>query len=66
MHCTKTVPKHFELQALRIPLSEKQVPQIVGNVESTAEGMKPLETVEVRPRQVRYQAALRPDWIHRL
>ena len=51
--CSKTVPKHFELQALGIALSEKQIPQIVGNVERGTEWKSRLGTVEVRPRQGR-------------
>ena len=59
--CTKTVPKHIELGVLGLVLSEKQIPQIVENNQSGTERMEPLEGTGVRPRQVRYQAALRPD-----
>ena len=59
--CTRTVPKHIELEVLGLALSEKQIPQIVENNQSGTERMEPLEGTGVRPRQVRYQAALRPD-----
>jgi hypothetical protein len=42
-------------------LSEKQIPQVVEKLESGGKPKEALETVEMRPRQVRYQAALRPD-----
>ena len=57
----KTVTKPRLLIGLGLPLSEKQIPQVVENLKS---GGKPKETLErtvMRPRQVRYQAALRPD-----
>jgi len=59
--CTRTVPKNNQLASLGLALSEKQIPQIVENNESRSEGIEPLEATGVRPRQVRYQAALRPD-----
>jgi hypothetical protein len=59
--CTRTVPKHIELEVLGLALSEKQIPQIVENNQSGTERIEPLERTGVRPRQVRYQAALRPD-----
>jgi hypothetical protein len=49
------------LQVLGLALSEKQIPQIVENNESGVKEMEPLEATGVRPRQARYQAALRPD-----
>ena len=58
--CTRTVPKQIELEMLGLALSEKQIPQIVENNQSGTERMEPLEATEVRPRQVRYQAALKP------
>jgi hypothetical protein len=39
----------------------KQIPQVVENIESRRQAMESLEGQGVRPRQVRYQAALRPD-----
>ena len=51
--CTRTVPKHIELEVLGLALSEKQIPQIVENNESGTERMEPLEGTEVRPRQGR-------------
>jgi hypothetical protein len=42
-------------------LSEKQIPQVVENLESGGKPKEDLETAALRPRQVRYQAALRPD-----
>ena len=60
-HRGKTVTKPFALSRLGLPLSEKQIPQVVENLESGGKPKEALETVALRPRQVRYQAALRPD-----
>ena len=60
-HRGKTVTKPFGLALLEFPLSEKQIPQVVEKFESGGKPKEALETVELRPRQVRYQAALRPD-----
>jgi len=49
------------LWGLGLPLSEKQIPQVVENLESGAKPKEALETAALRPRQVRYQTALRPD-----
>jgi len=57
----KTVTKPLALRRLGLPLSEKQIPQVVENPESGGKSKKALETAALRPRQVRYQAALRPD-----
>jgi hypothetical protein len=46
---------------LEIALSEKQIPQVVENLESGCKPKEAVERTELRPRQVRYQAALRPD-----
>jgi len=59
--CSKTVPEPPELIRLGLALSEKQIPQRVGKIERTTQRMESLEPSPVRPRQVRYQAALRPD-----
>jgi hypothetical protein len=40
---------------------EKQISQVVENLESGGKPKEALEGVTMRPRQVRYQAALRPD-----
>jgi hypothetical protein len=61
MDCSKTVPKPNHLSPFGLALSEKQIPQIVENNESRTDRMERLEATGVRPRQVRYQAALRPD-----
>ena len=60
----KTVQKPIGLQVLRLALSEKQIPQTVENIRSAENSREPLERVTMRPRQVRYQAALRPDFLH--
>jgi hypothetical protein len=62
MDCSKTVPKPNHLSSFGLALSEKQIPQIVENNESRTDRMERLEAAGVRPRQVRSQAALRPDW----
>ena len=59
----KTVLKLVALKPLGLALSEKQVPQIVENTKKCGELKDPLEGVWMRPRQVRYQAALRPDFL---
>jgi hypothetical protein len=46
---------------LGLALSEKQIPHITENTEKPKQGMELLESVGPRPRQARYQAALRPD-----
>jgi hypothetical protein len=46
---------------LGLALSEKQVPQVDGNTEEARGLLEALESVGMRPRQARYQAALRPD-----
>ena len=58
----KTVSQKLSaLELLGLGLSEKQIPQIVENTKKCGELMEPLEPDGIRPRQVRYQAALRPD-----
>ena len=57
----KTVTKLRLLRLLRLLLSEKQIPQVVENLENGDESKEALERAVMRPRQVRYQAALRPD-----
>jgi hypothetical protein len=52
-------PMFFVL--LGFALSEKQVPQVDGNTEEARGLLEALESVDMRPRQARYQAALRPD-----
>jgi len=42
-------------------LSEEQIPQLIEKLESGDKAKEALEHAEMRPRQVRYQAALRPD-----
>ena len=46
---------------LGLALGEKQIPQVVENLESGGKPKEALERTAMRPRQVRYQAALRPD-----
>ena len=58
---SKTVTKPLALKQLELPLSEKQIPQVVENLGSGDKPKEALERAELRPRQVRYQAALRPD-----
>ena len=64
-HRGKTVTKPLPLSRLGLPLSEKQIPQVVENLESGGKPNEALERVAMRPRQVRYQAALRPDILTR-
>ena len=63
-HRGKTVPKPLPLSPLGLALSEKQIPQVVENLESGGKPKEALERAALRPRQVRYQAALRPDMLH--
>jgi len=55
------VTKTLVLSPHGLPLSEKQIPQVVENLESGSESKEALERDAMRPRQVRYRAALRPD-----
>ena len=65
--CFSTVSKlyqnHISTKHWGCPSSEEQIPQVVGKTEKTRNGMDGLEGNFTRPRQVRYQAALRPDYI---
>ena len=61
--CRKTVVKRILLTPWRIATERKQIPQVVENKQTRSNGMEPLEIVGVRPRQVRYQVALRPDFL---
>jgi len=63
MHCAETVSKPPLLGGLGLRLSEKQIPQVIGFIRSGLKQRELLERAVVRPRQVRYQAALRPDMI---
>jgi hypothetical protein len=51
-HRGKTVTKPITLRRLGLLLSEKQIPQVIENLESGGESKEPLETVALRPRQV--------------
>jgi len=57
----KTVTKPGSLSPLGLALSEKQIPQVVEKPKVEINQKKLLERTVMRPRQVRYQAALRPD-----
>ena len=59
--CVRTVPESNVFNRFELSLSEKQIPRFVGNVSSWKKKMERLESRAVRPRQARYQAALRPD-----
>jgi hypothetical protein len=48
------VTKPFSLKCLGLPLSEKQIPQAIENLESGGKSKEALETAALRPRQVRY------------
>ena len=61
--CVKTVSKPLRFGAMELCLSEKQMPQVIGLIRSCQNQGERLERACVRPRQVRYQAALRPDCI---
>jgi PIN domain len=58
--CTRTVPDRNVLTRRGLTSSAKQVPQVVGNIDNVQCGMELLDIGFVRPRQARYQAALRP------
>ena len=61
--CVKTVSEPPRLGLMEICLSEKQTPQVIVFSRKRLEKVELLERACVRPRQVRYQAALRPDCI---
>jgi len=46
---------------LELALNEKQIPQLIENKVKEKKEMEAKESTSLRPRQVRYQAALRPD-----
>jgi hypothetical protein len=48
---------------LGLALSEKQIPQVVEKLESGDKRREALVRADMRPRQVRYPAALRPDFV---
>jgi hypothetical protein len=50
------------LTCLGICLERKQIPRIVENLRKSLNAKKTREADRLRPRQVRYQAALRPDF----
>jgi hypothetical protein len=52
-HRGKTVTKPFPLSRLGLLLSEKQIPQVVENLENGDEPKEALETAALRPRRVR-------------
>jgi len=60
-HRGQTVTKPLSLSRLGLPLSEKHIPQVVENLKSGGKSIEALDRVAMCPRQVRYQAALRPD-----
>jgi hypothetical protein len=49
------------LEALGLRLSEKQIPQVVGFIRKWLKQRELLERAAMRPRQVRYQAALKAN-----
>jgi hypothetical protein len=49
----KTVTKLVRLIALGLPLSEKQIPEVIENLESGDKPKEALERAVMRPRQVR-------------
>jgi hypothetical protein len=49
------------LTRLGICFERKQMPRFVGNLRKSLNAKEAREAVRIRPRQVRYQAALRPD-----
>src|ERR1700730_2188808 len=52
-HRGKTVTKPLPLSRLGLPLSEKQIPQVVENLERGGKPKEALERAAMRPRQVR-------------
>ena len=61
MHCPRTVPELLSLTGLELSLEQKQIPQVVENSENECSGCNGWKERLFAPRQVRYQAALRPD-----
>jgi hypothetical protein len=50
-----------EFKPFELTLNEEQIPQMIENNKNQGCEMDSLEGLFLRPRQVRYQAALRPD-----
>ena len=63
LSCANTVPKLYLFSALGIALSEKQIPQVVENIENCSERMEALERVVVLRRQMLYPAELRRNFV---
>jgi hypothetical protein len=61
LDCRETVAEPYLLTPLGMQSERKQIPQVVENIKRRRHAIEPLEGQGVRPRQVRYQAALRPD-----
>ena len=61
--CVKTVSKPLRFEPLELCLSEEQTPQVIVFSRKLLEKGERLDRAFVRPRQVRYQAALRPDCV---
>jgi hypothetical protein len=61
-HRGKTVTKPLALSGLGLALSEKQIPQVVENLESGGKSIEALERVATRPRQVRYLVSRTLAW----
>jgi hypothetical protein len=59
----KTVTNPVLLSSLGFGFERKQIPQVVENRESGDKRKEALERAVMRPRQVRYQAALRPEFL---
>jgi hypothetical protein len=56
-----TVPAGNVFTRWGLAVRENQIPQLVANIAKGQQEMELLESGSVRPRQARYQAALRPD-----
>jgi hypothetical protein len=62
-NCAETVSNPLVFALLGLHLSERQIPRVGGFTENGLKHRELLKRAVVRPRQVRYQAALRPTLI---
>jgi hypothetical protein len=62
-NCAETVSKPLVFALLGLHLSERQIPRVGGFIENGLKHRELLKRAVMRPRQVRYQAALRPTLI---
>ena len=59
---SRNCPEPYPLAHFGICFERKQIPRIVENLRNALNAKEARGSDRIRPRQVRYQAALRPDF----